>query len=194
MAIWVTSDWHFNHANILRYCRPQFSNIDEHNNYIIDRYNSTVGKDDLVYVLGDIGFSPASKLAPLVQSLNGRKIMLVGNHDRLKDGEYRGMGFIDVVRHPIYYSSNIILSHIPIQECLDNPWVINLHGHLHNSELILSNFINVNLELHDFLPLDMKQFEERAKKECLPTRYQPFPNEWYSQWEKRNILENNVDK
>ena len=191
MAIWVTSDWHFNHANILRYCRPQFANIDEHNKYIIDRFNATVGKDDLVYVLGDVGFTPMTNLIPLVQSMHGRKVLLIGNHDRGTIGEYRKAGFIEVIKHPIYYSSNIILSHVPVQECLDNPWAINLHGHLHNSTLSLPNYVNVNVELHDFLPLDMKVFEEKARAECPQSRYQSFRQEWYAPWEVK--LDENYD-
>lgn len=185
MAIWVTSDLHFNHKNILHTCRPQFKNIGEHDEYIIQKYNSVVAKDDLVYLLGDIGFSSLKNLFPLVQRLNGRKILIVGNHDKLTDGEYRKMGFIDVVRHPVYFSKNIILSHCPLRECLDNPWVINVHGHIHNGKLTLPNYINANVENHGFLPLDLKKIEAEAEKVCRKSRYERFGQEWYASWEEK---------
>jgi len=185
MAIWVTSDWHFNHKNILNYCRQEFSSIEEHNDLIVKNYNNLVGPDDLVYVLGDVGFVPAQELSKIIEQLKGRKVLIVGNHDILNVGQYRKMGFIDVVNHPVYYSSNIILSHFPLRECLDNPWAINVHGHLHNGELELPNFFNVNVELCQYYPVSMKKFEEIAKENCPQSRYQPFGQEWYAKWEKR---------
>lgn len=185
MSIWVTSDLHFNHKNIIGYCREQFHTIEEHNEYIIQRFNSVVMKDDLVYILGDVGFTPAKELKPLIQKLNGRKILIVGNHDKFTDGEYLSMGFIQVHRHPVYFSTNIILSHIPIIEAYNNPWVINVHGHVHNGKINLSNYFNVNVEENDFLPINMENFKEIALKMCKPSRYQPYREEWYAQWEQK---------
>ena len=183
MAIWVTSDLHFNHQNILLFCRTQFMTIEEHNQYIVDRYNSIVGKDDLVYILGDVGFTPKNRLSPWIHALHGRKILIVGNHDTLKDSDYLGMGFIEVIRHPVYFTSQVILSHCPLQEALDNPYVINVHGHLHKSRLTLKNYLNVNIELHDYLPLNLQDIAKRAQKQCLFSRYQTFGHEWYASWE-----------
>ena len=183
MGIYVTSDLHFNHKNILRLCRPQFKTIEEHNEYIIESFNGTVGKDDLVYVLGDVGFTPASGLVPLVRALNGRKILLIGNHDVLKDNEYLAMGFIQVCRSPIYYSSTTILSHIPVQEALNNPYVINVHGHIHRGSLTLPNFINANVEINDYKPLDLRKIDAAAHDQCTKSRYAPYGQEWYAQFE-----------
>lgn len=182
MAIWVCSDLHLQHKNIINMCRKQFNSVEEHDKYVIKQYNSVVGPDDLVYVLGDVGFTPKDSLAKLIRQLHGRKILVVGNHDRLKDNDYISMGFIQVVRHPIFYNNNIILSHIPCIECLNSPYTINVHGHLHNSALTLPNFFNVNVELHDFLPFNIKYFEEQAEKLCTKYRWQKFGEEWYKDY------------
>lgn len=184
MAIWVCADLHLQHKNIIRFGRKQFGSIEDHDKYVIERYNSVVGKDDLVYILGDIGFTPKDSLGDKVRQLHGRKILIIGNHDRLQDGDYINMGFIQVVRHPIFYSNNIILSHIPVLECLNSPYTICVHGHLHNNYLTLPNFFNVNIELHDFLPINIKEFEEKAKKLCKQYRWQPFGSEWYQDYYK----------
>jgi len=184
MSIYVTSDLHFNHKNILQMCRTQFETIEEHNNYIIQQYNSVVKKDDLVYILGDIGFTPYNKLTPLIKQLNGRKILIIGNHDQGKDNEYLAMGFIEVIRHPVYYNSNIILSHFPVREGYDNPWIYNLHGHLHNNELTLKNYINVNIELNDYKPLDLKALAEEIDAKTPKSRYQSFGQEWFYEYYK----------
>lgn len=186
MSIFVTSDLHLNHKNIMNLRRSQFKTLEEHNNYIINRYNSVVQENDLVYILGDVGFTPKNELIALCKQLNGRKILVLGNHDRLSDNEYRQAGFIDIIHHPVYYNNNIILSHLPVQECLNNSWVINVHGHVHMGTIDLPNFYNVNIEENDYLPVNMKKFEEIAQKQCPQYRWQPFGTEWYAEWEKKD--------
>ena len=181
MAIWVTSDFHFNHKKILNTCRDFYS-IKDHNEYIVSQYNSVVAKDDLVYVLGDIGFYDLKYVGKWIKKLNGRKILILGNHDQGSIEEYKRMGFIDVVNHPIYYSDKIILSHFPAKEAFQNQFCINVHGHLHGAILSLPNYFNCNLEMTNYKPINIKQFEEIAEEMCKPTRNEPFTTEWYYPW------------
>lgn len=185
MSIYVTSDLHFNHLGILRTCRPQFKTVEEHNEFVIKNYNSVVGKDDLVYILGDLGFTPIKDLKPLVSRLNGRKILVLGNHDKGTVGEYRAMGFIEVYDHPLYYSKNIILSHEPIKEALDNPYVYNIHGHLHKSKLKLPNYININIDETDFLPVSLKKLQLYVN-DNTKTRREAFMAEWYAEYYQKD--------
>lgn len=184
--IWVTSDLHLLHKNIINLCRKQFNSVEEHDEYVINQYNSLVAKDDLVYILGDLSFTPKDKAIELIKRLNGRKILIIGNHDRLQDSDYIKAGIIQVIRHPVYYNNNIILSHVPVKEAYENPWVINVHGHLHGGSLELPNFFNVNVEENDFKPINIKVFEEQAEKLCTRYRWQRFGTEWYHQWEKHH--------
>lgn len=83
MTTFVTADTHFFHKNILKYQpdeRP-FADIEEMNETIIDNWNSMVNKNDLVYHLGDVGFASTAKLIPLIERLNGRIFLVIGNHD-----------------------------------------------------------------------------------------------------------------
>lgn len=183
MGIYVTSDLHFNHSGVLKMSRGQFKTIEEHNDFIIERFNSVVGPDDLVYILGDLGFTPLEKLKPLVNRLNGRKVLILGNHDKGNVDEYRNMGFIDVYNRPVYYSKHIILSHEPVREALNNPYVFNVHGHLHGSKLDLPNYINVNVEETDYLPVSLNALEKNAQKR-VKSRRENFGNEWYYEFYK----------
>jgi len=182
MAIWVTSDFHFNHKNVINMGR-KFDTIEQHNNYIVDQFNSVVGKDDLVYVLGDVGFTPLKDVKTWVSRLNGRKVLILGNHDKGRIGEYRSMGFIEVLTHPFYYSDQIILSHLPLRECLNNPYCINVHGHLHFNYLELPNFFNCNIDMNNYKPVNIKVYEELARKYCKENnkekRFETFGQEWY---------------
>lgn len=183
MAIWVCSDLHLQHKNIIHLCRPQFKTIEEHDEYIIKQFNNTVGKDDLVYILGDVGFTPKDSLTQLVKRLHGRKILIVGNHDRLNPCQYQSMGFIEVIRHPVYYNNNIILSHLPIKEAFESDTVINIHGHIHQHKFTLPNYFNVNIELNDYKPINMEVFEQKAQQMCKQFRWEPFGTEWYAKYE-----------
>ena len=90
MNIWVTSDLHFNHKNILVYCnesRP-FDSIDEMNETIINNWNSVVRPDDIVYVLGDLCMGQAELVPEYVNRLNGKIVLVIGNHDTEKKIEY----------------------------------------------------------------------------------------------------------
>ena len=120
MSIFVTSDLHLNDPNALA-LRPQFKTLEEHDQFVIDQYNSVVGKDDLVYILGDVGNVPRDKLISKCKQLNGRKILIRGNHDKMSYNDYRLAGFIEIYDHPVYYNDNIILGHYPLKECYKNP-------------------------------------------------------------------------
>lgn len=181
--IWVTGDLHFNDEKLISRCRNNFKTIEEHNNYIIEQYNSCVQEDDLVYILGDLGFKPYAKLLPLVKRLKGRKILVLGNHDQLTDGEYRSMGIIKTIKTPFYYSDHLILSHEPVKEAFNNQYVYNLHGHLHLAELNLPNYINVNIELNDFKPYNLKELDEEIFT-LTKRRQEKFGEEWYKNYYK----------
>ena len=82
MNIWLTSDCHFSHTNILDYCSRPFSNIEEMNEHLIRKYNQFVRPDDVLYILGDIGFDKVPQIRAIIQKLNCKHVILIrGNHD-----------------------------------------------------------------------------------------------------------------
>jgi len=80
--LFFTSDSHFDHKNILKYCKRPFSSVEEMNQGLIDNWNSVVGKDDTVFHLGDVIFGGNTNLIKYVSQLNGHIILIKGNHDR----------------------------------------------------------------------------------------------------------------
>lgn len=181
--IWVIADTHFNHESIIDFERKQFTSVEEHNQTIIDNYNKVVGDEDIVYFLGDIGFTGykynLKDLAKLISKMKGHKILIMGNHDKFLVGEAKGvLGFEEVHVGPYYYSDHIILSHEPVREALDNPYVVNVHGHLHNANLNLPNFFNVNVAQRNYFPTNMALFK-REEHKCK-TRRETFKQEWYA--------------
>jgi calcineurin-like phosphoesterase family protein len=82
--IYFTSDTHFGHYNILKYCNRPWKEIYHHDNQLIKNWNSVVNPDDRVYHLGDFGFKSKSVNKEIAEQLNGIKFILHGNHDKKK--------------------------------------------------------------------------------------------------------------
>src|SRR3989344_4017153 len=83
MKIFITADHHFNHKNIIEYCKRPFKTVEEMNETMIERWNRRVGKDDLVIHLGDFGLGNKEKINEIRKRLNGTIILIKGNHDRV---------------------------------------------------------------------------------------------------------------
>lgn len=84
MTNWFTADLHFFHKNVIQYCNRPFNNIDQMNKKLIENYNLFVKEEDTCYFLGDLamlGSSQIIKLTNIINKMNGKKILILGNHD-----------------------------------------------------------------------------------------------------------------
>jgi calcineurin-like phosphoesterase family protein len=91
MNTWFTSDEHYFHNNILKYCARPFQDIIEMNENLIEKHNKVVNQNDIVYHLGDLTFRKVSGAVEVLKRLNGRHRFLRGNHDEwLFDNEQKG--------------------------------------------------------------------------------------------------------
>ena len=168
MSIFITSDTHFNHKNILNYCNRPFKDIDEMNTALINNWNSVVSADDIVYHLGDFAFikkednglSYAQQLkqqiAEFVSLLNGKIILIKGNHDKMSIHQFDELGFEEVHNKPIYID-DFMLTHVPQPKVSSN--YINVHGHIHNTYLEQFDkpwYINVSTDVTNYTPIDFR--------------------------------------
>lgn len=131
------SDTHLHHENVLRFDRRPFRSMREMNNAIIERWNARVTDEDTVYILGDFIWLPESEWARIVSQLNGRKVLIRGNHDpKMFSKETRRL-FVDI-RDKMEITDNgrhVIMSHYP-ELCYKSDYDPNcymLYGHVHNS-------------------------------------------------------------
>ena len=140
MKTYVTSDLHFDHANIKKFCplsRARFNDVVHMNATMIAEWNAVVAPGDTVYILGDVAFCAASKAVEIISKLNGHKILVEGNHDRklLKDASFRKC-FAEI--HPYltvnYAGHKIVMFHYPIAEWDQmHRGALHFHGHLHGN-------------------------------------------------------------
>ena len=153
--IYFIADTHFNHKNIIEYCNRPFKDTNKMNEYIIQKWNSVVKENDIVYHLGDVEFGTTEMLKDLICRLNGTKILLRGNHDfkRGVDG-WKEVGFSEVYKKRIELE-NLILTHAPIEIVEEGK--INVFGHIHDKPLDerfnKNNHICVSCDVVDYKPI-----------------------------------------
>ena len=76
-----TSDTHFGHANIIKYCARPFASTEEMDKVLIENWNKKVPKDGIVYHLGDFAWGSINYWEKIREQLNGEIILIYGNHD-----------------------------------------------------------------------------------------------------------------
>jgi len=193
--IWFTSDLHLNHYNILTLEKENLAKnglsyirtIEEYNDMIINRINSCVKAEDTLYILGDVAFGGLDVIRPLINRINGHKILVMGNHDRFQKSQGQYLGFKETYDCPIYLNGvrgKVILSHEPVMEAYNNPYVtLNIHGHLHNSCLDLPNYLNINIAEHEYYPVNYDTLCKRIFNSGK-NRRESFGQEWYIKHQK----------
>ena len=166
--IYLIADPHFNHKNIIKYCDRPFSSVDEMNQVLIKNWNNTVKKEDRIFVLGDFCLSGKDKIIEIGRQLNGRKTLILGNHDSASIKTYYEAGFEMVSKYPIFLKG-FLLSHEPIPDCR----FINIHGHIHNKSIeeidylyldkmpeLKELYYNVGVDTNNFRPVSFKDIRK----------------------------------
>lgn len=138
MSTYYIADLHFGHKNCLAYDNREFPSIEAHDEALIERWNSVVGIDDDVWVLGDISWYSAMKTIEIFNRLNGTKHLCVGNHDKklLRNPDVQKL-FVEIVDYKevrLDDGTGIVLCHYPIP-CYNNHFYgwVHLYGHVHTS-------------------------------------------------------------
>lgn len=157
MKIFVISDTHFNHENIISYTGRPFKTIDEMNREIIKKWNNKVGKEDLVIHLGDFALGSKEEIKELKNKLNGTILLIRGNHDH--QSKINEAGFI-IIEDCIIIEDKIF-SHYPLPKEEIPNGLINVHGHIHGKESL--GGINVSVEKTNYEPLELEELEKLVK-------------------------------
>lgn len=150
--IFFTSDLHLGHANIIKYCDRPFATVLEMNEEIIKRHNSVVGKNDIVYDLGDFCFGKDE----YSHRLNGKRIRINGSHDK-KCGVDMYRLFVDIN----HYLQLIILCHYPMRSWEKShygSWM--LYGHHHGKLQPYGLSFDVGVDTNNFYPYSLHQVTE----------------------------------
>ena len=113
-GIYLTSDLHIGHANVLVFDKRPFKDLDHMHEVLINNYNSTV-RDGICYFLGDVGLGKTEVVKEVISQMSGTKCLILGNHDKGVEAMYKA-GF-DVVLHGAVMQicgERVTLSHCPL--------------------------------------------------------------------------------
>lgn len=184
--IFFTSDQHFWHENVIRYCNRPFNSVIEMNEKLIELWNETVSPNDEVYVLGDFSLAlrPVETILP---RLNGVKHLVSGNHDHCHPAHYRkklekgermrkfylehGFSSITTELKMEIAGKTVTVNHMPYNSDHTNDirhaeyrpkngggWL--LHGHVHTLWKVKDKQINVGVDVWDFKPVPITEIEK----------------------------------
>lgn len=153
MNKFFTSDLHLGHKFVAR--TRGFADVRKHDEHIADCWNTMVGKDDKVYVVGDVFWNASG----MEQELNGQLTLIMGNHDTYRAQRYLDKGFklkgcLEMNGH--------ILTHIPVHPMQFDRYRGNIHGHLH-TRLVMDGgepderYVNVCLEQANLCPIPYEE-------------------------------------
>ena len=157
--IWVWSDLHLGHENIIRFRNRPFRDIGHMDNALLDNWAQTVdwsAENDTIVVCGDIAMKRGMTEANFarIRAMPGRKYLVPGNHDFSGTGELRVEGFDEVCA--IVFAKGdpkLVFTHVPIRPGhLPDGWV-NVHGHMHDDPPTDTRHINVSVEQLDYAPV-----------------------------------------
>lgn len=170
------SDLHLGHNNILKFRNElaihspnYFDNTKEMDEWVVWGWNKIVSKRDLVWVLGDVVWSPES--LPVLGRLNGTKNLILGNHDTQRCNYRDYMEYFSDI-HGVWKKYGFVMSHCPIHpnELEYRNWSVNVHGHIHHKEkqdLLGNKYINVNIDIIGNRPVSLDQIRAEIKNKEL---------------------------
>lgn len=216
--IYFTSDTHFHHKNIIKYCDRPFNDVYFMNRTLVNNWNKKVNESDTVYHLGDVGFS--SNTHDTVKKLNGKKVLIMGNHDYNLSREklencfdvvyentvdlaithkdsgpthnYHGFGLECVSANmEDHYYLNIPMVHDP-RERENHRFTIV--GHVHDNFKFLSNRLNVGVDVWGFEPVEISKILKYYKTNKEQREYCRDKRGFYDEWAKIESLQRDLSK
>ena len=180
--IWLTSDTHFFHENILKYCNRPFGSVEEMNEALVKNWNSVVKPEDHVYHLGDFCFGNVAKWNWCLEPgrLNGHIHLILGNHDPervFREGtKIERFDEICFQKVLIIEGWTVYLNHFPFASFSNNfdHKVMQLFGHIHsgptgignvmmNGNTLQWNQYDVGVDNNNYTPISWSEIKAKMK-------------------------------
>lgn len=171
--IWLISDTHFFHSNILKFTDDNgelirgklFDTVEQMNECMLDNWNSVVKPGDIVYHLGDVMMGNKEEFKKYWKQLNGSKRLIVGNHDDIKWMAQNEL-FTKILMWRMFTEFGLLLSHVPIHQSglrrgspTDEtaPMLLNIHGHIHQNPSPTEHHRCVCVEQINYTPINIEE-------------------------------------
>ena len=177
--VYFTSDTHFYHSNIIGFCKRLFKNVEDMNETLIENWNQVVSQDDIVFRLGDLCLGGSHEWTKILNRLNGKIYLVLGNHDlkNIRQGYTSRFELTSMQMHIEVDKQKIYLNHCPLLcygGAYGNTW--QLFGHVHTSkyntgkdasrlDMIFPTQYDVGVDNNDFTPVSFAQVKRIIQKQ-----------------------------
>ncbi len=173
---YFTSDLHFGHANIIKYCNRPFETVEEMDEAIIHNWNARVTSNDIVYVIGDVMFCRPDRAKQIMSRLKGRIKLVKGNHDKKLDES-----LFEEILPPLYEETidgiKAVMCHYPLMTWNKAHYgSFMLHGHQHNKQAIndpRSRRYDVGVDANGYSPVLWQEIK-KALNEINPNHRKDY--------------------
>lgn len=182
--IFFTSDTHWHHSKIIEFCNRPWTTTEEMNEGLIERWNAKVGKNDIIFHLGDFAWGGFEKWKSILERLNGRIVLIMGNHDDKNLSELTKPYFEHITHQMkiVVGDRPIYLNHYPFL-CFGGAYrnVWQLYGHVHSVhednprygsgpdyprlKYLMANQYDVGVDLNNFEPINFFEVETRINEQ-----------------------------
>jgi calcineurin-like phosphoesterase family protein len=163
---YFTSDLHFYHKNIIKFCNRPYATVEEMNEALIYNWNKRVNTTDSIWVLGDFSFGTPEQTEEVLRQLKGHKHLIVGNHDRKGRAEKTNWSlFFNTIQEYTRLKIDghkFVLCHFPFAS-----WergYVNLHGHTHGTAPQIFGRLDVGVDSHEWKPITSHEAYALAQK------------------------------
>ena len=164
--VFVWSDLHLGHDNIIRYAHRPFADAEEMDTRLYANWDDTVAEEDRLIFVGDVAMGNAvgEHTWHRIRAARGvEKRLVIGNHDLTGSGNLRVDGFDDVCSVLCANGDPpLVFTHIPLSSVPDG--AVNIHGHTHEETPRRSPHINVSVEQIDYRPVALQRLRVLAQE------------------------------
>ncbi|WP_322181466.1 metallophosphoesterase [Neglectibacter caecimuris] len=168
--MFFTSDLHLGHRNIIRLCNRPFATIEEMDEALIRNWNAKVTNGDTIYILGDLIFRNEKPAEEYLTRLNGKKHLIIGNHDRGWVKKCKLEDYFESVNNLHFISDGkrqMTLCHYPMMTWPHVTRCYMVFGHIHGNTdaeywpLIQANslMLNAGVDINGFAPVTFEELE-----------------------------------
>lgn len=172
MSTFITSDTHWNHANIIKYCERPFNDIPHMNEMLIKNWNEVVQPGDTVIHAGDFAMGDKTQIPIIKSRLNGKIILIAGNHDYRHNGKLldpiadAGFEAIHTELTTTIEGVKVWIRHEPLMEFVPRDDAqYHICGHVHNSWNRKGAILNAGVDVNNYRPVTIHQLIANVETE-----------------------------
>ena len=188
--IFFTSDSHYGHENIIKFCDRPFKNIEEMDYKLIENWNKKVPQDGLVFHLGDFAWGGYEFWKKIRDQLNGEIILIKGNHDQKNMSTTAEQELFTHVTWQMFIqveNRKLWLNHYPFL-CYAGVYrephklIYQLYGHVHSGPNKKGQDIprlvhtypmqyDVGVDNNNYEPISWEELNSKIQVNLLKTKY-----------------------